>query len=117
MFFFSLANELISRVQELLAIRVSVLKELRQFERNRSYVIKQINERNDELKTIKAQIIRKSNELDRVQLHIKQAELARKEAREWVDSLIEPPLNILPKHAQESPSIQRNFIIIKRFFN
>ncbi|KAJ6224228.1 hypothetical protein RDWZM_002773 [Blomia tropicalis] len=112
------ANELISRVQELLAIRVSVLKELRQFERNRSYVIKQINERNDELKTIKAQIIRKSNELDRVQLHIKQAELARKEAREWVDSLIEPPLNILPKHAQESPSIQHsNDVSIDRTSN
>ena len=89
-------------MQELLAIRVSVLKELRQLERNRSMVIQQINERNNELDKIKSQICKRTTELDRLQLNIKQAKLAQKEAKDRVGTLIEPPLDLLPKRAQES---------------
>lgn len=79
---------------------MSVLKELRQLERNRSAVIQLINERNNELEKLKGQISKRGLELERLQLHIKQALFAQKEAKERVDALIEPPLDLLPKHAQ-----------------
>lgn len=96
------AEELTSRVEELLSIRVSVLTELRVLERNRSVVIKQISERNNELEKLKTQIIKRAAELERLQLHIKQAALAQKEAKDQVGSLVEPPLDILPKQAQKA---------------
>lgn len=97
-----IAEELTSRVEELLSIRVSVLTELRVLERNRSVVIKQISERNNELEKLKTQIIKRAAELERLQLHIKQAALAQKEAKDQVGSLVEPPLDILPKQAQKA---------------
>lgn len=95
-------NDLTSRVEELLDIRKSVLEELRQLEQNRSAVIKQISERNNEIDKLKAQISKRSTELERLQLHIKQAALAQKEAKGRVDALIEPPLDLLPKVAQQT---------------
>lgn len=104
--FFFVVNDLTFRTQELLNIRQSVLKELRQLERNRSTVIQQLNEMNNEMEKLKTQLNRKSTELERLQLHIKQAAIAQKEAKDRVDSLIEPPLNLLPKQAQQNSPIE-----------
>lgn len=69
-------------------------------ERNRSKIIHDINEKNNELDRLKNFISKKSSELERIQIHIKQAVVAQKEAKDLVKSLIEPPLNLLPKNAQ-----------------
>ncbi|XP_027201904.2 exostosin-3-like [Dermatophagoides pteronyssinus] len=98
-------NDLNVRVRELLRIRSSVLKELRSLERNRTSIIQELTVHNNELEKLKSTIGKKSNELERLQLHIKQAVVAQKEAKVLVGSMIEPPLNLLPKQAQA-----KNFI-------
>lgn len=94
------------RVHELLRIRSSVLKELRSLERNRTSIIQELTEHNNELEKLKSTIGKKSSELERIQMHIKQAVVAQKEAKVLVGSMIEPPLNLLPKQAQEKISIE-----------
>ena len=82
---------------------------MRQFERNRSSVIEQLNQKNSELEKLKINLGKKSTELERLQLHIKQTAIAQKEAKDRVDSLIEPPLNLLPKVAQQNVLDSRNY--------
>lgn len=76
------------------------MEELKSLERNRSKIIHDITEKNNELDRLKNFISKKSSELERIQIHIKQAVVAQKEAKDLVKSLIEPPLNLLPKNAQ-----------------
>lgn len=77
-----------------------MLKELSQLEFNRTSINKLLAERNNELERLKLQIAKRSSELERLQLHIKQATVAEKEAKERIDLMIEPPLNLVPNEAQ-----------------
>ncbi|KAH9497700.1 Exostoses (Multiple)-like 3 [Dermatophagoides farinae] len=110
-------NDLNIRVHELLRIRSSVLKELRSLERNRTSIIQELTEHNNELEKLKSTIGKKSSELERIQMHIKQAVVAQKEAKVLVGSMIEPPLNLLPKQAQEKISIENEKTTITRHYN
>ena len=116
----SCTKDLNVRVRELLRIRSSVLKELRSLERNRTSIIQELTVHNNELEKLKSTIGKKSNELERLQLHIKQAVVAQKEAKVLVGSMIEPPLNLLPKQAQAKNFIENGMTIegiIFFFFN
>ncbi|OTF82637.1 exostosin-like protein, partial [Euroglyphus maynei] len=83
--------------------------------RNRTSIIQELTEHNNELEKLKSTIGKKSSELERLQLHIKQAVVAQKEAKVLVGSLIEPPLNLLPKQAQEKISPENEKITISRY--
>lgn len=104
-----IAQVLTTRVEELLKIRSSVLLDLRQLERNRTLLIQELSYRNSQLEKLKTLITKKSTDLERIQLHIKQAEVAHEEAKALVGSLIDPPLSLLPNTAQNNHSFDRKF--------
>ena len=95
-----LANDLENRVKELLLMRSSVRNELRQLESKRRDILQEISEYTNKLEVLKSQLMKKSSELDRIQVSLEQTKYAQKEVLLKSNALLAPPLQLLPSLPQ-----------------
>ena len=88
--------ELKKRINELLRIKDSVLKELRDLEQQRSEKIRQVSDLDDKLKELKEEATKEKFELDGLKVKVEQAKFALKELAERNTPELIPPLRLKP---------------------
>ncbi|XP_054166306.1 exostosin-3-like [Oppia nitens] len=101
------ATDMEHRVRDLLKIRASVRNELRELESRRRTVMQELSEAQNKLEVMQSQLIKKQQEMDRINLSLKQTKYAQKEVQLRSNSLLVPPLQLLPS-APQTNDIQIN---------